>query len=447
METKPNILLITCHDLGQHVGCYGQKTVRTRHIDRLASEGVRFANSFCVAPQCSPSRAALATGRYPHSNGVMGLTHGYFGWDLHDDEVHLAQALRESGYHTAIAGIKHEARFNDKDRAKQLGFRAELPVGGRDCTALVESAMAYVEERRTQKSPFFLQLGFFEPHRAAVGFGTSPDTAAGVTVPPYLVDTFESREEFAYFQGAVHKVDRAIGQLLGALQRTGQADNTLVIMTTDHGIPFPRAKCSLYDPGLETLLIMRWPAAGWAPGTVHEQMVANIDIMPTVLNLAGVPLPNDPGTEGRSFAPLLSGGDYRPRDDMFAEMTYHDYCDPRRCIRTTTHKLIANFTSAPFFMDPSQSWTPRTITRTPEQPAFAYHEPVELYDLVNDPQETKNLATSEEHAGVCGDLLERLYQWMVASNDPLLEGIPTPPMHKLALKSLQQAYVANLDDL
>ena len=103
--SKPHVFVITCHDLGQHLGCYGVGSVRSPHLDRLAATGARFAHAFCTAPQCSPSRASLATGRYPHSNGCMGLAHGQFGWELAPAERHVASLLRDAGYHTALFGL------------------------------------------------------------------------------------------------------------------------------------------------------------------------------------------------------------------------------------------------------------------------------------------------------------------------------------------------------
>src|SRR5205085_1510747 len=112
-------------------------------------------------------------------------------------------------------------------------------------------------------------------------------------------------------------------------------------------------------------------------------MISNVDYLPTILEACGVAVPSH--VQGRSFAPLLDGEPYEPRAEIFAEMTYHDFYDPRRCIRTATHKLIVNFSNAKFFMDPSQSWRPKTITKHPEDPANAFHPQTELYDLVADP--------------------------------------------------------------
>jgi N-sulfoglucosamine sulfohydrolase len=115
---RPNIVQITCHDLGRHLGCYGIETVHTPTLDRLAAEGVRFAHSFCTSPGCSPSRAAMATGRYPHANGVMGLAHAHFGWELAPGERHIAGLLAEGGYHTVLFGLQHVTYHPEK-----LGFR------------------------------------------------------------------------------------------------------------------------------------------------------------------------------------------------------------------------------------------------------------------------------------------------------------------------------------
>jgi len=429
MPERPNILIFVPHDLGRHLGCYGVETVHSDNIDRLAAQGVRFENSFCTAPQCSPSRASIFTGRYPHNNGVMGLTHADFAWDLYEDEQHLAGILSDAGWHCALMGGHcHETR-----RPEEMGFDRMLPGG--DGAARADAAIEFFSSRRDADEPFFLEFEMSDTHRSRTGFGYAPDTDKGVYVPPYILDEFSSREDFAYMQGAVKAQDRAVGRVIDALDQTGMAEDTLVIFTADHGIPFPRAKCSLYDPGLEVPLILRWPAAGWTRGTVFDHMVSNVDYLPTILDLVGLPTPDN--VQGRSLAPLLSGEPYEARAEVFGEMTYHDYCDPRRCIRTGTHKLIVNFTMAPFFMDPSQEWWPKCVTVNPERPRYAYHPPVELYDLRADPLEFSNLADEPEHADVRADLLARLHAWLQQTDDPLLEGIPVSPLHRMAWAALR----------
>lgn len=425
----PNVIVFVPHDLGQHLGCYGVDSVHSPNIDRLAAGGVRFDNSFCTAPQCSPSRASIFTGRYPHSNGAMGLTHSHFAWDLHEDELHMAELLAEAGWHTALVGGRcHETR-----RADEMGFVEMLPGG--DGPARAEAIVEFLHRQRDADRPFFVEVPMVEVHRARFGYNNPPDTEHGVRVPEYLEDELSAREDFAWFQGAVRKLDRAVGRVMEGLEATGHAEDTLVIFTTDHGIPYPRAKCSLYDPGLETALILRRQGAGWSDGRVCERMISNIDCLPTVLDMCGLPVPER--VQGRSFAPLLLGEPYEPRAEVFGEMTYHDYCDPRRCVRTEAHKLIVNFTSAPFFMDPSQQWRPKTVTRDPLNPRYAYHPPVELYDLETDPLEFENLAEEEAHADTLRQLLDRLHGWMRYTDDPLLEGVPTSPMHRRAWAALR----------
>lgn len=427
---QPNILLVTAHDIGRHLGCYGVNEVHTPNLDRLAADGVRFAQAFCTAPQCSPSRSSLFTGRYPHSNGVMGLTHSYFAWDLHDDEQHLAALLGAAGWATAGAGVIHETAHPER-----AGFDRLLCGQIDNAFKLNEVVTTYLREERPQDQPFYLQVGYFEPHRAEVLFGTGPDTEHGIYIPPYLQDETSARHSLAHFQGAIRQMDTAFGELLAVLDDEGLAENTLVIFTADHGIPYPRAKCSLYDAGLSVALIMRWGGGPWGAGRVIDALVSNIDVTPTLLDLLGVAGPDT--IQGRSYLPLLKGDTDAARADIFGEMTFHDYTDPRRCIRTAQHKLIVNFSASYSFMDPSQQWRPHTITVYPPNPTYSYHEPVELYDLRADPLEQWNLALNVDYSAVRDDLLARLYAWMQETNDPLLEGIPTPPMHTFALRALR----------
>jgi N-sulfoglucosamine sulfohydrolase len=172
-------------------------------------------------------------------------------------------------------------------------------------------------------------------------------------VPPYLRDTPGTREELAGLQGAMRHLDEELGRWTDALHALGLESNTLMIVTTDHGIAMPRAKCSLYDPGIQVALVLRRAGRpGWCGGRVRKEMISSIDVLPTVLELAGIPVPAN--VQGRSFAPLLDGRAYTPCREVFCELTYHNYYDPVRCIRTEGQKLIANFSAAPSFMDPSQ---------------------------------------------------------------------------------------------
>jgi N-sulfoglucosamine sulfohydrolase len=438
VTARPNVVVVTCHDLGRHLGCYGNPTVQTPNLDALAADGIRFGQAFCAAPQCSPSRASLYTGRWPHANGVLGLTHANFGWDLHPEERHLAQVLREAGYATALVGANHEVRHvTDEQAAERLGFDyLSRPRRGDDITAQALDRIAKLE------TPFYLQLGYNEPHRlnhadpsaepdymGFLGEYVEPDDERGVTMPPWLKETESGRREIAELQGALKYVDRAIGRVLDALP-----ENTLVIFTPDHGLALPRAKCSLYGPGLEVALIVRWPQGGWTGGRVQDELISNVDVFPTILEAIGIPAPEN--VHGQSFAALLDGSAYQPRDAIFGEMTYHDYYDPRRCIRTARHHLIVNFTAAPAFMNPSQSWRPRTDPVVPDKPALAYHPLVELFDLDEDPHERNNLADDPAHADVRTELLVRLHAWMRETADPLLDGAVTPPMHRWALEAL-----------
>jgi N-sulfoglucosamine sulfohydrolase len=432
---RPNIVIVHSHDFGQFLHCYGVKTVQTPNIDRFAAEGVRFARSFCTNPGCSPSRASLFTGRYPHSNGVMGLTHSTFAWDLNPNEKHLGQLLRAAGYETVGIGVIHETRSGPE----RCGYMKYL----KDAMAVPGTTAAIQELRRLAggKRPFFLCAGFSDTHRSrspqGFGFtrrGVPADSSAGVEVPGYLKDTPGTREELAGLQGEMRVLDEQFGRLLRAIDELGLARTTLVILTTDHGIAMPRAKCCVHDPGLQVALLLRLTGRkGWCGGVVHEEMVSNIDVLPSILELAGVPIPAS--VQGRSFAPLLEGRPYRPNKEIFGELTYHDYYDPERSIRTETHKLIAYFTSAPGFMDPTQQWQHKS--ESVENPQDTRHPHLELYDLAQDPWELHNLAEKPRYAAVRAELCRRLYQHMVATDDPLLRGAVTSPHHKATMNVLR----------
>lgn len=441
--TQPNILLVHCHDLGRQLGCYGVPGVQTPRLDAFAAEGVRFTQHFASAPGCSPSRSALFTGRYPHCNGVMGLCHAGFAWDLHPGERHLAQYLSDAGYAAAAVGTIHETRSGPE----RCGYRSYHPESRAE--PATTTAIGRLEEFAARpQQPFYLSLGFFEPHRLGGpssqppgehGFDDpaySPAKEGSAWVPAYLAGTPGTRRELEELNGAVAHVDAQFGRLMEAVDRLGLRENTLVIFTTDHGIAMPRAKCSLYDPGIEIALLMRLPSRpGWHGGKRVDALLPNLDILPTLLELANLPVPAQ--VQGRSFSGLLDGQSYTPRDAIFPETTYHDYYDPRRAIRTREHKLILNFSSAPAFMDPSQRWRPRADIAGERNRALMYTPDLELYDLRADPAEWNNLEADPACAELRRGLLERLHAHLRDTGDPILRGAVTSPQHERAADLLR----------
>lgn len=416
MNKKPiNIVVVVCHDLGQYLGCYGFSDARTPRIDRFAREGMLFRKSFCVAPQCSPARAALWTGRYPHANGVVGLAHYWFENDLKPDEVHFSQLAQEAGYETHLFGVQHETPHPEK----RLGYETLHPVQG--AVAMADAFAGMLAGRTGSERPLFVQFGTFEPHRPFPHEGVEALPPEGMTIPSPLPDIPVVREDLSAFEASTAAVDLAFGKMLEPIDRSPIADNTLVIFTADHGMPFNRCKMSLYDRGLEVPLILRGP--GLPSGVIDERhLISHVDVLPTLLDLMGRPQPDN--LHGRSFAPLLRGEAYEPNSSVFGEMTYHTYYDPRRCIRTERWKLIANFECAPEQMSSpdlqqnGKGYAEMCLAMGQD----GYHRPFELYDLEADPHEQINLADETAYQAVRDGLIRHLHGWMERTEDPLLKG-------------------------
>ena len=423
-----NLVIIDCHDLGQHLGVYGWETVRSPHLDAIAKKGVRFENSFCTAPQCSPSRAALYTGRYPHANGMFGLAHDPFNWRLYPGEIHLAQYLREAGYETTLIGFQHVTR-HEPTEVQKLGFDHVLFENDAERVGdLVENHL-----RQTSRQPFMLNIGFWVPHRDENGAfkQAPPDSTFGVQVPLYLPQTPEASQEFAQFQGVIHQMDRVVGRIWSLLEDLLLLKNTWLIFTTDHGIAMPRAKCTLHDAGIETALIMYAEPFNLTGGKVFYEMISNVDLVPTILEMLNLPQPGH--LHGRSFERLLSGDAYEPREHIFAEKTFHTAYEPQRAIRTERYKLIWN-------VEVGIMNVPGDIMRSPIFPQMINSvvqelPPFELYDLLLDPLEYRNLIAEPEYADLARDLKAKLLQWMRETGDPILQSPVSSPFYRAALNS------------
>ena len=407
----PNILYLHSHDTGRHVQPMGAAVAMPR-IQALAEEGVLFRKAFCAASTCSASRACLLTGRYAHSNGMLGLAHR--GWSLVDYEWHLVHTLRTAGYHSVLIGEQHISKEPDV-----IGYDEVVKIA---TTRATDVAPVTIDVLREIERPFFLSVGFFETHRE---FFRPPDGEDRyVAPPPNLPDTPETRRDMAAFNASARSLDAGVGAVLDEIDRLGLRDDTLVICTTDHGMAFPGAKTTLTDRGIGVFLILRGPG-GFTGGEVSDALVSHIDLYPTICDLAGVPRPDF--LQGVSILPLMDGA-AAVRDEVFAEGTYHAAYEPQRAIRTDRWKYIRRFDERP---------TP-VLANTDDSPGkdlwlrhgWAEHELAgeQLYDLVFDPQEQHNLIARDDHASVAADLRTRLDAWMRDTDDPLLDGpVPPPP--------------------
>ena len=426
MNKKLNIITVISHDLGQHMGCYGVPDVRTPNFDDFAVQGLRFENNFCTAPQCSPSRAALWTGRYPHSNGVVGLAHSGFQNDLNRNERHLAQILADTGYDTHLFGVQHVS-----PRPERCGFKDIHERG--PCGKIAEEVCQFLTDRKDDEKPLFLQAGFFETHRPFPHKDIEALDPASLTVLPYLPDIHKVRENLAELEASCSSADKAFGRIVKAVDNCGMTDNTIVIFTVDHGIDFPHAKYTLYNPGIETALLMHIP--GVDGGKVYKEMISNVDFVPTILDFLDIEIPEN--IQGRSFKGLITGEGYKPREAIFAEKTYHTYYDPMRGIRTEKWKLIANFEFTfcqEITMLRGDFTEIAAILAHPHK--TQYHPPFELYDLEADPWEGNNLAENSEFKDIRDRLIKQLRQWMKDTGDPLLEG----PMAQGAYRNRMSAF-------
>jgi N-sulfoglucosamine sulfohydrolase len=424
-EERPHVLLIICHDLGRRLGCYGVPGLKTPELDALAAAGVAFDRYFATAPLCSPSRGCMLTGRYPHSNGLMGLVNR--GWDMPDRSPTLPQLLGAAGYETALFGFHHE-----KQDPRRMGYthiwHARGPFHASFLLPRVAEFLRTAGEAPATARPFLCVVGLSEVHRPFRDPRYQPDDPATVAVPGYLPDHPAVRSDLADLHGLIRAVDREMAGVVDALRAGGLWGRTLVAFTTDHGIAFPRAKSTLYDAGLGTVLLLSWPGVLPA-GARSGALLSNVDLLPTLLEAAGVPPPD--GLEGSSFwgiarNPLAPGAVGRAA--VFAEKTYHDAYDPVRAVRTSRWKYIRSFSDQPELLLPadiaaSPSATAAEVAAATRRP----RAPEELYDLEQDPDELHNLATAPAAAAVRAELHARLERWMVATDDPLRHG-PVPGM-------------------
>ncbi|MGI9471239.1 MAG: sulfatase family protein [Rubripirellula sp.] len=429
-DNRPNILLIVSEDNGQELGCYGDPYVSTPRLDELADQGVRFHNAYVPQAGCSQSRAAYFTGLYPHQNGQIGLA--TWKYRLYDPQTpNLVRSLHDVGYRTAILGKLHvnpaSAFPFDSHQIKTANFSRK---------GLNEYASKAAKVFQSSDRPFFLCVNYPDAHRPFLDQidGLPKRILSGDDITPlkyFGLDTAELRSDTAAYYNCMQRLDSLVGDLLDALESSGQADKTIVIYLGDHGADLLRGKRTSYEGGLRVPLIIRWPGRT-SEGLVRQELVSSLDLYPTLLEITKLDSPGK--LAGRSLLPLLHSSTPDWREYLFTEYHLHSAHNffPQRTVRDARYKLIQNL--LPEQVNPGYAFTEQrffeglsaVIERSSDPVRQAYQRmrkppEFELYDLENDPHEFENLASNREHRETLTRLQTTLASWRDQTNDPLLD--------------------------
>jgi N-sulfoglucosamine sulfohydrolase len=428
---KPNILLMVAEDHGLQLSCYGDKHISTPNLDALARKGVRFEYAYVTQAGCSPSRASIFTGRYPHNNGQIGLaTHGLRMYK--DDTPNLTTYLKDAGYRTGIIGKIHI----NPESAFLFDFKA-FPKSNFNNRYVRGFARTAGEFFRASDDPFLMWISFPDAHRPfhdrQKGIPArimGPDDVE--TLPMVGVSTQQTLRTTASYYNCMQRLDVGVGMVLKELADSGKADNTLIIYLSDHGPDFPRAKKTIREGGSRVPMIMSWKGH-LSEGRVESRLVSTLDILPTILEIAGIKSHQD-NLDGRSLMPLFNNKSAQWREYLFTEFTLHwpETYYPGRAVRERRFKLVHNL--LPRRKNPvydiylvkqrPETFTPQELKNVPKQVQGAYkifRQPpeFELYDLQNDPWEFYNLAGDTRHTEQLIHLKKRLAEWQEETNDPL----------------------------
>lgn len=424
----PNILIFIADDAGMDFGCYGNEGIYTPNIDKLASEGLKFQKAFLTCSQCSPTRTSLLSGQFAHTIGTEDLH-----TPLDENTKLLPSYLQEQGYFTGLMlkthiGPNGMKQFNWYDQGN-TSYRKGLWND-----QVQENFADFLDASGEQ--PFFMWCAFIDPHRP---YGDSLTGAPrihepeNVTVPKYLVDSEETRKDLAQYYDEIHRMDSHIGLILDELERRKLDDNTLIIFFSDNGAPFPRAKATLYDSGIQTPLVIKWKGH-ITSGSEYTHLVSMIDLAPTILEAAGMEIPEQ--MAGQTMSGIFKDQKLPGRPYVFSERNWHDSEAHMRSIRSEKFKLILNtyiYLPFPITGDYWQSGAWNDLMagyqneKLPESQMQIFEFPrpsIELYDLENDPYELVNLSTNPSYKLIIEKLNDALLQWQVETDDSLPPMVP-----------------------
>jgi len=429
---RPNILWITCEDTSPYLGCYGDTYAITPNIDKLADQSVTYTRAFATAPVCAPSRSCLITGVYATSTGTQHLRSEV---KLPDKVKCFPEYLRAVGYYCSN-NYKKDYNFIDVNVWDESSHEAHWRNRGEDQPFF--SVFNFVSTHQGQINGTDEQ--FFETYRSKLSPQERHDPAK-ITLPPYYPDTPFVRKIWARYYDLITFMDKQVGDVLAQLEADGLADNTIVFFFADHGLGIPRFKRTLYDSGLHVPLLVRFPEryeylSPLGAGEKTDGLVSFVDFAPTVLNLAGLPIPGY--MQGHAF---LGRRASPPRQYIFGASSRVDEAyEFSRCVRDKRYKYIRNFMPHLPYIQPSEypdraeimqelrRVAAEEVLSKAQRQLWEPTKPVEeLYDTLADPHEIENLADSLEHQRVLETLRTVLRQWMLQTHDTGL--LPEAEMH------------------
>jgi N-sulfoglucosamine sulfohydrolase len=440
---RPNLLLITVDDMNANsVGVFGSTVPDTTpNIDQLAREGMRFERAHVQVANCAPSRNVMWSGRYPHTNKVEGFD------QVRDPGYEtMSDLMQGAGYFTAIRHKVNNSTPYYPYAWDLVLDNASIAAGHHksDPASYGFSTTEGIDAAKSAGKPFALLINIGDPHIPFYGMNKRGDLvedafrpsriygAEEISVPGFLVEDPVIRQELAHYYSSVRRADDAVGNILSALEDSGEADNTLVMFLSDHGMPFPFAKTQLYHHSTWTPLIFRWPGIIKENSIDDRHMISAIDILPTLLRAINVQPPQ--GIEGRSFLPLLKGGEQENRDTVIKE--YHENSDgnraPMRAAQSSRFLYIFNpwsngnraMQSATFHTNTYKRMVElaRDDEKLAKRMSLLKHRVVEeFYDIQSDPDCLVNLISDPSYKKEIEYLQSALEDEMRRTNDPALK--------------------------
>mgnify|MGYP005853588455 CR=1 FL=1 len=424
-DSQPNIVFFIADDVSvEDFGTYGHPSIQTPNIDALAKQGMRFDNAYLTTSSCSPTRCSIITGRYPHNTGAPEL-HTI----LPDEQIRFPELLREAGYYTVLSGKNHI--FDGyEDRAFDKMTPGGHPSGSEDWIELLRE--------RPEDQPFFCWFAAYDGHRPWQINDKAPIyDPADIIVPPNMVDTQVVREDMAQYYHEVSRYDHYIGQVVAELELQGVLENTLIVVASDNGRPFPRDKTRLYDSGIKTPWVVCYPALIEKPA-VTDSFISVIDFSATCLELAGIEIPD--AVQGRSFTPILKNPETQVREVVFAEQNWHVYRNHSRMVRFGDYLYIKNnypdqpnlsYESDTRYPSGKELWEAHAAGETLpwQQQVFAHPcPPEELFQVSKDPYQLRNQVEHPAYAEVLNQARGLLAAWTEQTGDTIPEN-PTPNRH------------------